>query len=645
MMSLMRNLSVRVKLLLMVVPPLFGMLIYAGLSTRNDLQLYASLQFQQQLAATRLQLNLTLTDLNRIQTHLFLGNSARVELQKNLQELQTLAQDLPEALQLPLKNISQLAADLPEPPGQLNLLLDRQSPLNELKNRLELFSTQVSSHADGMATRWHSAHHALMLAVNRLHEEQLLMKLAFDESYFPTGAYPRFVRLLSEQQVFFNNFNNQLPEGTQLELTAWQQGELHRKVNEERALAEQIYLDGNFGLSTASDLWLQQTSELLQQPEARLQQVLAELQQQVQAGLSAARQRLIVVGVSNLLLVFTGALVAWFIYRQISIPTLKLTRTMEQVAQDLDLTRRLSLQGKDETAQAAQAFDTMLSQVRNLLAQVVHATGEVSHSATLGKRVAVSLDDQVQQGHQRLQDMLSRVEELHLAIHDIATNAETSQEASLSASQLAANGSELVQTLQKHNATLETALRASGDKVNELAAHSEKVNDILAVINDIAEQTNLLALNAAIEAARAGEAGRGFAVVADEVRNLAGRSRDATIEISKLLDNNRLAAKEAVERMESSLQQADEVSHYLQQTGHSLQEINTAVESIHASNVQTASAASQQRATADQLNSQANAMSGLYQETTAAVTELDNNSRGLEQLLHELELQLKRFAI
>ncbi|SFW99498.1 methyl-accepting chemotaxis protein [Marinospirillum alkaliphilum] len=647
MLTFVRNISVRVKLLLLVVPPLLGMLVYAGLSTRNDLQLYAGLQLQQQLVQARTQLDLSVRDYLQLRSAQLSGNNAQAassSLLRNLEQLHQQTASLPTELQRPLQHYRTRVQESLDTPLNLAGLLQADHPINQLASQLELFSTLLSGHADGLTTRWHSAHHALLLAVTRLDEERLLMAVAFEETYFPTGAYPRFVRLLSEQSVFFNSYNNQLPDHPELLLKQWLQGEKHQQVSEIRSLAEQIYLDGNFGLSTPADQWLQLTDELMQQPLKQRQQLLDSLAQQVNTELQAAGQRLIVIGLSNLLLVFTGALVAWFIYRQISGPTLQLTRTMEGVAQDLDLTRKLALPGKDETAQAAQAFDTMLAQVRKLLQQVIHATTEVSNSSSLGQRVANNLDQQVQQGQQRLQEMLTSVEELHQAIHGIANNAETSQQASLDASQLAANGSQLVQTLQQHNQTLESALRDSASKVNELAEHSEKVNNILNVINDIAEQTNLLALNAAIEAARAGEAGRGFAVVADEVRSLAGRSRDATVEISRLLDANRQAAQQAVSKMEFSLQQADEVSHHLEQAGASLNNINQAVGGIHSANVETASAASQQRVTADQLSQLANGMHALYQETTQAVGELEHNSQSLEQLLQGLEQQLQRFT-
>lgn len=645
MLTLVRNLSVRIKLLLMVVPPLLGMLIYAGLSTRNDLQLYTDLQFQQQLVNARIQLNLTAGHYQKLRSSLMLENSSSDhQLQNSLIQLQGLTKNLPEDLHPYLNGLDLLANQASLQKIDLAALLDSSSALSTLGLRLELFSSQLSDYANGLTTRSHSAHHALMLAVNRLHEEQLIMAQAFTASYFPTGTYPRFVRLLSEQSVFFTSYNHSLPSTSKLGLKAWQESSDYQQLTQVRATAEQIYLDGNFGLSTSTQDWLALTNKLLEEPINQEEQLLKQLNDRVNQQLAAAWQRLLIIGISNLLLVLMGALITWFIYRQISIPTLQLTRTMEKVADDLNLTRKMGLTGEDETAQAARAFDQMLEQVRRLLQQVISATNEVSASSSLGKRVASNLESQVNQGQQRLSAMLASVEELHQAIHGIAANAETSQEASLSASQLAAKGNELIQRLEVNNTALSSSLQTSGNKVNELAEHSAKIDSILEVINAIAEQTNLLALNAAIEAARAGDAGRGFAVVADEVRSLAGRSREATVEISRLLDSNRIAANEAVEQMHASLKQADEVSQQLKQADQSLQQINTAVEGIHSANVETAAAANQQRATADELSENATAMNSLYQETSGAVTELENNSQGIEKLLISLEKQLKRFT-
>lgn len=172
MLTLVQNLSVRTKLLLMVVPPLLGMLIYAGLSTRNDLQLYTDLRFQQQLVNTRIQLNLTVLELQKLGSALTMNsNTSARPLETHLTSLKNLTKYLPKALHPYLNGLDLLAEQASKQKLDLTTLLDQSSALATLGLRLELFSNQLSDYANGLTTRSHSAHHALMLAFNRLHEE------------------------------------------------------------------------------------------------------------------------------------------------------------------------------------------------------------------------------------------------------------------------------------------------------------------------------------------------------------------------------------------------------------------------------------------------------------------------------------------
>lgn len=273
----------------------------------------------------------------------------------------------------------------------------------------------------------------------------------------------------------------------------------------------------------------------------------------------------------------------------------------QRIAQG-DLTARVPIAGKDEMADIGSGLNHMVQAFAESLAQVERSSSSVSDAAT---RLSASIDRaklsmNAQQGE--TEQVATAINEMTASVADVAQNTEGAARAAEQASQASGKGLGVMQQTRKTIEALAGEVDLSAQKVAALAVHSQEIGGVIEVIRNIADQTNLLALNAAIEAARAGEQGRGFAVVADEVRTLASRTQNSTAEIQRIIQQLQTATNAAVEQMKAGKERAQDCLTSADQTSSSLDAINEGVGSIVGMNTQIASAAVQQHAVSEDIN-------------------------------------------
>ncbi|WWG79319.1 methyl-accepting chemotaxis protein [Pseudomonas poae] len=267
-----------------------------------------------------------------------------------------------------------------------------------------------------------------------------------------------------------------------------------------------------------------------------------------------------------------------------------------------DLSTRIPVRGNDEMADVGNALNAMVQAFSASLTQVERSSQSVSEAAM---RMGVSIDlakrsMNVQQSE--TEQVATAINEMTASVADVAQNTEGAAHAAGHASQSSVAGLAKMQETRVTIEALAEEVERSAQKVSALAQHSQQIGGVIEVIRNIADQTNLLALNAAIEAARAGEQGRGFAVVADEVRTLASRTQNSTEEIRTIIQELQLATSAAVEQMKSGKLRAQACLESAQEASTSLDAINDGVEQIVGMNTQIASAAVQQHAVSEDIN-------------------------------------------
>ncbi|MDE1266067.1 methyl-accepting chemotaxis protein [Vibrio aestuarianus] len=343
---------------------------------------------------------------------------------------------------------------------------------------------------------------------------------------------------------------------------------------------------------------------------------------------------------SLILYIVIASISTWVVTRLLK-PLQELSGALAQLAQgEGDLTQRIDIRRMDEIGELAEKVNLFLSQMQGML------KGIVEHSHQLSTQ-AQNANDLSTQASLRVEHQQNDVNQIATAIHEMsATAAEVASHAELtaSASQASASACDDGQAVIKKNRDSITSLANQVDSaakvIRELESNAQSINQILSTIQGIAEQTNLLALNAAIEAARAGEQGRGFAVVADEVRVLSQRTHGSTEEIRTMIETLQSNTQHAVENMEASTKLADNSVEYAEQAHDSLVRITQAITEINDMALQIASAAEEQRAVSEDIsrNTQGikDASDDLASQTQQSSQSTSDMHRSTEAMRHEI---------
>lgn len=310
-----------------------------------------------------------------------------------------------------------------------------------------------------------------------------------------------------------------------------------------------------------------------------------------------------------------------------------------------DLTARLETKTNDEVGELVQCFNRFIEKLQLTIKQVVEIALPLSDMASTVSSTAEETNQITMEQQKGTQNTKDAVESLNISVRSVADNAAQAAVAATQTSKVSTEGAEVVSITVNTIHQLAQTVERSSDVIDQLDSDANQVGAVLDVIRSIADQTNLLALNAAIEAARAGEQGRGFAVVADEVRTLASRTQESTIEIQTTIEKLQAAAKEAVDAMSSGKQLADNSVEQVSEAGKSLDEITTSVAQINAMTEDIANSTEAQSESAAQIVSHVDEISHSTQQTHTASEELAGVSGKLARLASDLGIIAKGFKV
>lgn len=356
------------------------------------------------------------------------------------------------------------------------------------------------------------------------------------------------------------------------------------------------------------------------------------------------RSAIVVTLIFALVMIGLSAGVATHIVRQIVTPVRRLMGLAEKVA-DGDLTVSVDSTSKDEVGQLTLSINKMVSDLAGTVRQVMDAASVVASATTEISAGAQAMATGTEKQSSQAGEVASAVEEMSKSILDNSRNAVATADTATKARQVAEQGGRAVEETMHGMKRIAEKVGRSAGMVQALGRFSDQIGEIISVIDEIADQTNLLALNAAIEAARAGEQGRGFAVVADEVRKLAERTTRATKEIATMIKKIQDDTADAVRAMNEGTREVASGIQLADQAGNALQQIIENTLKVTDMVAQIASASEEQSSTSEEIARNVESISGVARETASGTHQIAKASEDLNRQTENLQRVMSRFKL
>lgn len=652
---MLRNAPLSTKLLLILMFPLLGFLVFAGIFVADKRETLSEMNRAVTATGTAQKLSDVVTTIQRERgaSGVFLGSGGKTMQDK----LKVLRQETDRA-------VSAMHAQSTEgliAPDKMLRAIDGLAGLRQqvdtlainngesgtrftdvIKNLIGFSYSLETSIEDPEILRGLSSLNQFVDMKERSGRERVLLGLAFNQNRFDAPLLSRFSRNMGEFSGYFEAFQRWAPAVFKNKLDAV----LQQPASVDVARLQKLGFDTPLGdpLNIKPEDWFNLSTSRIDM----MAQVEAELGQTVVSLANVARtdaQRSLYVAIATVILMLIAVLwLASVIIRNIKIAVVDVNRTLISLS-TRDLTARTRYTGRDEFGEISRNLDNMAIQIGEVIREIGSATAQVATAAEQSSAVALQTSNNVVQQRQGTDQVVTAISEMSATVKDVARSTTDAAEMSQRVNASTMQGKAEIENTISLIKGLEVQAEQTSRIIEELKGESYSISSVLDVIRGVAEQTNLLALNAAIEAARAGEQGRGFAVVADEVRNLAKKTQDSTVSIQKMIANLQSGSDRAATSMQETLGKAQEGASNVVRAEELLEEIAEGIATISDSNIQVASAAEQQSQVAEEIHRNVNDINTLVIQVSAGAEQTAVTSRELARLAEQQQGLVGRFKV